>query len=221
MNTIAENQNDSLKPGQKAARKKLPSKLDPFTDELLRMDAEKKSLHDMQGWLELQGVETSLNNLSVFLVRRRAREQFDGEKGPIEAFQEWLAENPHATMEAVIERFKMVALSLALQKEAAPAVLKLAARLAGMASQVANDRSRADYRERKLFMEEAKHAEWVKCEQTRALELCLAESRKDPTVRKLFREAFVALKAIRSPVLWREDGLHPMPASFAKAAATG
>jgi hypothetical protein len=217
MNTPITNQNETTKP-RLSARKQIPSILDPFTEPLLRMDDEKKTIHEIVTWLKTQGIETSGPNVSKFLTKRRAKRQYDGEKSPIEAFQEWIAENPNATLEAVIERFKMLALSLSLKQEAAPEVLKLADRLAGTASRVANDQSRADYRARKLFMEEQKHAEWIKCEQTRALELCLGEAKKNPEVVGLFRKAFNALKAVNSPVLWRkDDGPQPMPASCVKA----
>jgi hypothetical protein len=193
MNAMTQNQPTTLKTGQKAARKSIPSKLDPFTDELLRMDAEKKSLQDMQEWLKFQGVETSVNNVSVFLVRRRAKQQLDREKNVVEAFQEWMEENPNPTLEALIERFKMLALNLSMKKEAAPEVLNLADKLAGTAIRFVNAQSREAYRTRKLVMEEENHAEAKQARQARALELCLAKSKKYPEAAAAFQAAFDAL----------------------------
>jgi hypothetical protein len=191
-------ENDLVNPKHPSARKRMPSKLNPFTDELLRMGEESKPLHEIVEWLKVRGVETSINNVSAFLISRReqqeAKQQFDREKNPIEAFQAWMAENPNASLEAVMERFKMLALNLSLKKEAAPEVLKLADRLSQTAIRFVNAQSREAYRKRKLVMEEAKHAEWVKCERTRAFELCLDETKKYPDIEDMYRAAFEALK---------------------------
>jgi len=58
-----------------------------------------------------------------------------------------------------------------------------------------NDQSRADYRERKLVMEESKHAERMKDERMRGWELCLDETKKYPGVAELYRAAFAAHEA--------------------------
>src|SRR6185295_12369518 len=76
----------------------------------------------------------------------------------VEAFQEWLAEGPPTSLEAVMERFKLLALNLSLYPGAPPEVLRLADRLATTAirfvnaqSRVANDRSRAEVRAASAF----------------------------------------------------------------------
>jgi hypothetical protein len=158
------------------------------------MDQEGKPIHEMLAWLKTQKIETAATNVSKFLVRRRGRQRWDGEKTLMEGFREWLKENPDATAEMVSERFKMLALNLSLQAEARPEVLLLADRLAWTASRLANDRSRAEYRAQKLIMEREKHAEWKKDDEARALELCLKEAEKHPGVAEMFRDVFVALK---------------------------
>ena len=187
MKTSPENQNEAMPPARVSGRKKVWSMFDPFTEPLLRMDEAGKSLAEMLAWLEPQGIVTSVANLSAFLIRRRANQQLDGERNLVEAVQQWFAENPNPKLEAVIERFKLLALNLSMQKEAVPEVLRLADRLAGTAI-------RADYRTRKLVMEEAKHAEWVKCERTRGLEYCLILAKEHPAVADMFRSTFAALK---------------------------
>jgi hypothetical protein len=187
-------QNDASKPRQGSARKQMPSKLNPFTEQLLRMGDESKTLNEMAEWLKTQDVETSLNNVSAFLIsRRRQREmaaQLELEKDVLLTVQQWNEANPNPSLEAVMERLKMLAINLSMTKEASPEVLRLADRLAGTASRV-------DYRERKLVMEEAKHAEWVKCEQARGFEFCLIEAKKYPAVVELYRAAFEALEKCR------------------------
>src|SRR5450756_68464 len=130
MNTSTKNQNEAAQPKPKSARKRIPSILDPFTEPLLQMDTEKKTLNEIIEWLKSQGMETATSTLSDFLISRRRRrqmkEQLNGEKDAVESFQEWSKENPNPTLEAVIERLKMLALSLSMQQEAAPEVLKLA-----------------------------------------------------------------------------------------------
>jgi len=194
MNTPTTTQNAATKPKCQPARKRIPSILDPFTEPLLQMDDGGKPLHEIVAWLKTQGIETSGPNVSKFLTRRRAKEQLDKEKNLVEALREWINENPNATAEMVIERFKMLALNLSLQPEAAPEVLKLADRLAWTASRVANDQSRTEYRMQKLIMEREKHADWKKDDEARALELCLKEADKHPEVAGMFREVFIALK---------------------------
>ena len=198
MNPTTLDQPVAMKPKPPTERKRIPSILDQYTEQLFQMDGEGKTLNDMVAWLKTRDIQTSVNNVSKFLIRRRQQkqifEQLDGEMGAVDSFLEWQAENPNAPAEAIIDRFKVLALNLSMQKEPTPEMLKLADRLAGTASRVANDRSREDYRMRKLVMEEAKHAEWVKIEQTRALELCLEESKKYPDIADKFRAIFAELK---------------------------
>ena len=215
MKTTNENQDVTVKLKHAFARKRVPSMLDPFTEQLLQMDTEKKTLNEMMAWLKTQDVETVASNLSDFLAsrrqRRQAKRQLDGEKNLIEVLQEWMAENPNATLEAVMERFRMLALSLSMKQEAAPEVLKLADRLAWTASRVANDQSRAEYRTQKLSREQETHRECIKSEQTRALPLCLAEAKKNNEVATLFRQAFAALKATQPKTLRKEDATTRVP----------
>jgi len=195
MNTALENQNVELKQRRKALRKHVPSKLEPFTEPLLQMEVEDKTIDQMLDWLKEREVITARSNLSTFLKNKReereATEQLDSHKNLHETVQKWLKENPDPKLEAVIARLKMLALNLSMQKEATPEVLKLADKLVGTVS-------RTDYRARKLVMEEAKHAEWVKCEQARGLEFCLNEAKKYPAVADMFRSTFAALKGAQT-----------------------
>jgi hypothetical protein len=195
MNTTLENPNVEPKQRRKASRKHVPSKLEPFADQLLQMEVEDKTIDQMLDWLKERAVTTARGNLSKFLRNKREErevtEQLDSDKNLYQAVEKWIQENPHPKLEAIIERFKMLVLKLAMKKEAAPEVLKLADKLVGTAS-------RAEYRTRKLVMEEAKHAEWVKCERTRGLEYCLILAKEHPAVADMFRSTFAALKAAQT-----------------------
>src|SRR5882757_975573 len=105
MKTSIPNQPVTAKLKRDAVRKQIPSILDPFTEKLLQMDKEAKSIHEIADWLKAQGIETADSNVAKFLARRRQREQIseqlDGEKNAIESFLEWRAENPNAPAEAL------------------------------------------------------------------------------------------------------------------------
>jgi hypothetical protein len=203
MKTALENKGgDQLKQRREALRKRVPSKLDEFGPQLLQMAEEMKTIPDMLDWLKERGVTTSASNLSHFLKRQRGeaernelKERLNNEKNILDAVEEWCEENANPKLETLIEIFKMLVLKLATKQELDPQLLKLADRLARTAIGYVNDQSRAEYRTRKLVMEEEKHAEWVKCEQQRALELSLDEAKKYPAVADMFRGAFAALEA--------------------------
>jgi len=179
-------------------RKRQASGLDPFTEPLLAMDDATKTIQEMVAWLKTQGVETSASNVSAFLISRRQRRELRAqlhlEKELGETVEEWFVAEGGPKLETLMGLFKVLVLKLATGKDLDPQLLKLADRLARTAIGYAHDQERAAYRERKLVMEEAKHAEWVKCEQTRALELSLDESKKYPAVADMFRAAFAALR---------------------------
>ena len=206
MNT--QNQNDEMKQRRKALRKRVPSRLDPFTEPLVQMEAEKKTLDQMLAWLKERAVTTARGNLSHFLKRRREegerkelREQLTAKANKLNDLEEWLAENPKPDPGMMAEIFKLQVMELALDDAMDPKVLKLADRLARTALGQVNDQSREAYRTRKLALEEAKQAERVKCGQTRGAELRRDEAKKHPAVADRFRKAFAAPGKCR-----KEDG---------------
>jgi hypothetical protein len=203
MNTTLETQgNDPLKQRHEGTRKRIPSKLDEFAPELLQMAREMKTIPEMLDWLKERDVTTSASNLSHFLKRQRMeaernelRERLSDEQDLGETVAEWFAAQAGPKLETIIGVFKMLVLNLATKKELDPQLLKLADRLTRTALGHVNDQSRADYRERKLVMEEAKHAERMKDERMRGWELCLDETKKYPGVAELYRAAFAAHEA--------------------------
>jgi len=56
MKTSTENLTEAVKPKRALVRKRVPSMLDPFTEQLLQMDAETKPLHEMMAWLKIQKI---------------------------------------------------------------------------------------------------------------------------------------------------------------------
>jgi hypothetical protein len=195
-------------PSSNVWRKKRRSVLDPFANELVQMDENKTTLPEIVAWLDQRGVSTSGNNVSKFLINRREeaelqeqQERLASRSNKCVAFEEWLAKHPTPDLGAVIKMFKLLMMEMAANKTVEPEVLKLADRLTRTALRFVNDQSREAYRTRKLVMEEAKHAEWVKCERARGFEFCLAESKKYPAVADMYRAAFDALEKCR-----RENG---------------
>src|ERR1700677_4234714 len=139
-------------------RKRVPSGLDPFTEQLLQMDEGMKTIQEMAVWLKTQGVETSASNVSAFLIsrrrRRELREQLNLDKDLCETVQEWFAGDASPKLETLVGGFMLLVLNLATRKELDPALLKLADRLARTVLGQAAAQERAAYRERKLVMEE-------------------------------------------------------------------
>jgi hypothetical protein len=204
MNTALENQNDEMKQRRKALRKRVSSKLDLFTEPLLQMEAEMKTIDQMLAWLKERGVTTARGNVSHFLKRRREeagqkelREQMKAKADKRNDIEEWLARNPRPDPGAVMEIFNMQVMELATEGAGDPKLLKLADKLARTAMGFVNDQSREAYRTRKLALEEAKQAERVKCERTRGLALCRDEVKKQPAVVDIYRAAFDALGKCR------------------------
>ncbi|HEV2696088.1 MAG TPA: hypothetical protein VG347_24580 [Verrucomicrobiae bacterium] len=213
MKTKPENQTVAMRQPRDLLRKRIPSMLDPFVEPLLQMERENKTIDQMLDWLKERDVVTARGNLSKFLRhkceerdQKEVTDRLNGEKNIYLATQRWIKANPNPELEAVIERLKTLAMNLTVAKDAPPEALRLADRLAWTATRFANDRNRADYRTRKLVMEEAKHAEWVKCEQARGLEFCLNESKKYPAVADMFRATYAALKEAQTAGISKATG---------------
>ena len=204
MNPSPDLEDTGTTPPGKVWRKKRRSVLDPFANELVQMDENKTTLPEIVAWLGQRGVATSGNNVSKFLINRREeaelqeqQERLASRSNKCVAFEEWLAKHPTPDLGAVIKMFKLLMMEMAASKTVEPEVLKLADRLTRTALRFVNDQGRAEYRTRKLVMEEAKHAEWVKLERTRAMELCLDEAKKYPDIADMYRAAFDALRKRR------------------------
>jgi hypothetical protein len=184
-------------------RKKRQSKLDPYSKQLLQMDADKQTIPQMIEWLKGQNVKTSRNNVSNFLTARREERELErlgkqiasGAK-KCKAIRQWLAKNPKPQLETVIEVFKILITDLSTKEAVDPELIQLADKLARTSIQFANDASRAVFRERKQKMDEQKFAEWKKSERMKAMEYCMEEAKGTPA-EPLFRQAFKALLKAR------------------------
>src|SRR5450756_75352 len=115
MNTLLEKQNDEMKQRRKALRKRAPSMLDPFTEQLFQMEAEKKTIDEMLDWLKEREVTTARGNLSHFLTCRREeaelqeqQEQLQARANKCAAFEELMAKNPKPDLGTAIEMFKLL-----------------------------------------------------------------------------------------------------------------
>lgn len=189
-------------------RKTVKSRLAPYTDELLKMDADNKTLAEICAWLKARKVTCSLSNVQQFLASRRGQRKRESTLGHLvrgvetgQEVQHLLVENPTPKIETIIRLFRMLSVQLSAEGAADPKLLQLANQLARTTFNFVSDQTRVGFAERKLVMAEQKHAEWIKCEQTRALQLCLKEAKKFPLVARAFRNAFNALKATQTPAL--------------------
>jgi hypothetical protein len=214
---------DALNP-----RKAIKSMLDPYKEQLLQMDRDNKTIAEIHAWLATQSVSCSPSNVQQFLATRRGERKRDGMLGHLvdgaktgQEVERLLARHPAPKIETIIKLFRVLSVQLSTEGATDPKMTKLADQLARTVLGFISNQTQAAFRERKLAMEEVKHAEWIKCEQTRALQLCLKEAKKFPLVARAFRNAFTALKATRTPALRQVDSLPSqaqgnVPASPAK-----
>jgi hypothetical protein len=218
MNTPANSENEASAPLQMATRKAVPSKLDPFTDQLLQMDQDKMTINKMLAWLHGQKMKCSQNTLRHFLTTRRAArnrnhllEWLAAGSTQSRVVKKYFAKNAAPELETLIKLFRVLITQLSIRGAEDSELLKLANQLTHTALSFELGRTKSSLAERNLVMAEAKHAVWVKCEQTRALELCLKEAKKHPLVLRAFRNAFNALRDIQPPAL-RKVETPPSPA---------
>jgi hypothetical protein len=228
MNAPANIETEAAEPLQMATRKPISSKLDPFTDQLLQMDKDKITIDKMLEWLHGQKMKCSRNTLWHFLTTRRAArnrnhllERLAAGTAQCRVVERHFAKNPAPEIETLMKLFRVVSTQLSTRGAEDTELLKLANQLTHTALGFELGRIKSKLTERNLIMAEMKHAEWIKCEQTRALQLCLQEAKKFPLVARAFRNAFTALKATRTPALRQVDALpsqaqSTVPASPAK-----
>jgi hypothetical protein len=209
----------------KMPRKKRRSKLDPFTTELLQMDRDKVTIAEMVDWLGKRDISTAPASLSEFLQSRREQQslkllpqKLDSRGEKLKVIRKWLASHTKPDLETLMEHLKMLIVDLGTEEALDPELVKLADKLAQTAIRFENDKSRATYRAHKLIMEREKHLEWVKCEQTRAMELCLDEAKKHPAVADMYRAAFDALREVTlkddSATLREKDAKTDLPTTI-------
>ncbi|HEV2693917.1 MAG TPA: hypothetical protein VG347_13570 [Verrucomicrobiae bacterium] len=213
----------TIEPLQLTTRKPIRSKLDPFTNELLQMDQDKTTFDKMLEWLIGQRIKCSRNALHHFITTRRTArehnhllEHLAKVTAKSHVVVSHLAKNPAPQLDTIMQLLRVVATQLTAEATIDTDLIKLANQLTHTTLNFELIRLKTKLVERNLVLAEEKHAEWIKCEQTRALEACLKEAKKFPLVARSFRAAFHALRDTQTPAL-REIENPPSPAWSAKA----
>jgi len=181
--------------------KPIKSKLDQFAETLAGMEAEKKTLAEMQAWLKEEGCSVSVSTLSSYLESQRSARlqakllgQITSGANQCRAVEKQFAANPSPELETLIKLHRVAVLQLSTQAQADPELLKLVDQLANTAISFASAQTKAAQKERQLALAQQKFEESKKDEQSKALEFCLEEAKAFPEIQELFKAAFAALK---------------------------
>ena len=112
--------------------KPVKSKLDQFASTLADMEAEKKTLAEMQAWLKAEGCAVSLTRISDFLSALRSSRQQAQMLAQIASGARQCAEveksfgrNPAPELETLIKLQRVILLKLSTQANADPSLLEL------------------------------------------------------------------------------------------------
>lgn len=137
------------------------SKLDRYAEQLDELEAEKKTLAEMQAWLKAEGCEVSLGRLSAFLASRRQERLHQQLFGLIATGARMNKEldaaftaNPAPDIEQLIRVTKTLISSLQVQGQANPDLLTLANAMQKTVLDYASGKTRAELEERKLGIQE-------------------------------------------------------------------
>jgi hypothetical protein len=181
--------------------KAIKSILDPYEDELMAMDEEKKTIVEMVEWLKGKGLEPDRSTVSRFLTSRRiARENAEmlgdihGTSGQVKAADEAWKENPAPALEKLIRLHRVTIWKLIFGKKSND-MISLGNRLTNTVIQHVNNKTKARFKGREVRLAEAKADEAKKSDQEKALEICLAECKGNPEAVEMFTSAFEALES--------------------------
>lgn len=185
--------------------KQKKSKLDQYAAQLADMDAERKTLPEMQAWLKEEGITVASSTLSAFLSSQRQRLLQDRLLAQIatgarqcQEVEKQFGKNPAPELETLIKLHRSLIMQLATLGNADPEFLKLSDQLTNTVLSVESAKTKAAFKEREIALAEQKYLETKKDEQTKALELCLEEAKGFPDVQELFKAAFAALKKAKT-----------------------
>ena len=111
--------------------KQLESKLDRYAETLAAMEAEKKTLAEMQAWLKAEGCVVALSTLSRFLESSRQRRLQEKLLDQISSGADQCAEveksfkaNPAPALETLIKLQRVLILNLSAQANVNPEMMK-------------------------------------------------------------------------------------------------
>jgi DNA-binding phage protein len=146
-------------------RKKIPSKLDPYAEQLVEMESATppKTLAEMKKWLAGQNVSTSSRNVSAYLKNLRTARATErvldmittGSKQCREVDKAF-AKNPAPKLGTLIKLFKTLIMQLSLNEAADPKLLSLANTLTTTVCRFITGQTQAKFKKRELALAENK-----------------------------------------------------------------
>lgn len=190
----------SASPKLPSEKKAQPSKLDPYAETLVNMELEGKTLKVMIKWLQEEGLTVSYSTLSEYLsgLRDQRREerllaQITTGSRQRKQVEQAFAENPAPELETLIKLVRVMIMQLSTGGVDHPEMLKLADQMTNTVVTFLSAQTKAAFKQREVTLAEEKHLETKKDNATKALELCLEESKGTPA-EELFKRAFAALQ---------------------------
>lgn len=140
--------------------KSVASKLDQFAEVLMDMDREKKTLAEMQAFLDGEGAHVANSTLSRFLEARRQADlqsrllaQISAGAQQCKAVEKQFGSNPAPELETLVKLHRVLILQLSTTGVADPELLKLADQLLRTAMEFVNAQTKANQKERELALD--------------------------------------------------------------------
>jgi hypothetical protein len=137
------------------------SRLDPFSEQLLKMDEEKKTLEQMVKWLKRRGVSIEANSVSRFLWKSRCLRLEEQLFANIvngshlgQAAEKTFKKNPAPGLETAVKFLRVLVMQLMTKGAADRDLLKMAGRMMNTAVYFAKEKTKAHLEQRKLGLQE-------------------------------------------------------------------
>jgi hypothetical protein len=141
--------------------KQIKSKLDRFSETLLSMNDEGKTLAEIIAWLKQEGVSVSGSRLSEFLEQLRSArsqkqilEDIVSGSAKCREIDQAFSKNPAPALESIIKLLKVLIMQLATAGHADKESLKLADQLTRTTLDFTSGKTKADLENRKLELQE-------------------------------------------------------------------
>ena len=145
--------------------KPIKSKLDQFAETLAGMEAEKKTLAEMQAWLKEEGCSVSVSTLSSYLESQRSARlqakllgQITSGAKQVREVEHQFSGHPAPELDTLIKLHRVAVLQLSTQAQADPELLKLVDQLTRTAMEYTSGQTKAKLEKEKLEIAERRVA---------------------------------------------------------------